>query len=335
MKRWRSFNHWIESTRPSQLPVHRDVTGNTNDIIVLNYIENMFKTYTQVLESDCSQEFATLDTIPDILNPKHIVQKMVQRFLSNVARVYREPDFTQTIIFTFNDDGHERKFIFSNCMKFNEDVSVICFLHHITILNSLTRLTNTFERIETVQILTKLMRNKYGIDFDHEFLPIENKFTMSIIAQCFPSITWDMIHNNYKTISFFISLIDYSMLFPDFDLPKTIFIPLIVLVLPKLEDPPIAILVAVSIKLRDFYAPVSTPKYPLDLTYDQIFHIYNCTIIPERLKLELCTKWNIVEKQNDAYKFAPCLAAHRLKAKCLLSQLRPSDPQLKDILSKI
>lgn len=335
MERWRSYKHWIEMTRPSQLPVYRDVTGKTTDIIVLNYIENMFKTYTRVLESDYLQEFAMLDIIPNVLNPKSIVQKMLQKYFSNVTRVYREPDFSQTFIFTFNVDGHERKFFFSNCMQFSEDISIICFLHHITVLNSVTRLNNTFERIETVEILTKLMRNKYGIEFDHELLPFENKFTMSIIAQCFPSITWDMIHNNYKTISYSISLIDCSMLFPDFDLPKTIFIPLIVIVLPKLEDPPIAILVAISIKLRDFGTSATTSKYPLDLTYNQIFYFYNCTIIPERLKLELCTKWNIVVKQNDVYKFAPCFAAHRLKAKCLISQLRPNDPKLKDILSKI
>lgn len=301
----------------------------------------MFKTYTRVLENDYVQEFEVLDTIPNVLNPKHIIRKMLQKYFSNIICVHREPNFSQTFIFTFKVNGHECKFVFSNCMKFSEDISIICFLHHITIRNSVTRLNNTFERIETVQILTKLMRNKYGIEFDNEFdEPIENKFTMSIIAHCFPSITWDMIHNNFKTISSFItsfsiSFIDYSMMFFDFDLPKMIFIPTIVMVLPKLEDPPIAILVAISIKLRDFDTPATTPKYPLDLTYNQILYIYNCTIIPERLKLELCMKWNIVVKQNNVYKFAPCFSAHRLKAKCLISQLRPNDLKLKDILSKI
>jgi len=40
-------------------------------------------------------------------------------------------------------------------------------------------------------------------------------------------------------------------------------------------------------------------------------------------------------KQNNEYKFSSCFATNRLKAKSLILELRPNDPKLKDILSKI
>lgn len=88
----------------------------------------------------------------------------------------------------------------------------------------------------------KLMRNKYGIDFDDELISIESKFTMETIAHRFPSITLDMIYNNDKHMGLQITLTDFSILFPYFNLPKTFFRPLIVTVLPKLKDLPIAII---------------------------------------------------------------------------------------------
>jgi len=335
MERWRSYRRWIDMTRPLQPPVYRNVTGKTNDIIVLNYLENMFKRYTHVLENAFLREFIALDTIPNILNPKCIIQKMLQKYFASVVRVYREPDFSQTYIFTFRTDVYDREFIFSNCMKFNEDISIICFLHHIDVLANIVP-HFYFKTCETVLILTRLMRNKYGIEFDGEFVSNpENQFTIFTIAHSFPSITWDMIHNNCKNPYLSIVFIDFSVLFPDFDLPKTIFIPMIIRILPKLEDLPIAILIAIFIKLHDSCTPTIVPKYPLELIYHQILELYNLSTVPEQLKLKLCTKWNIVIKQNNEYKFSSCFATNRLKAKNLILELRPNDPKLKDILSKI
>ena len=53
---------------------------------------------------------------------------MLQKYFSNVIRVYRElPNFSETFIFTFYvvAGNYKREFVFSNCMKFNEDVNVI------------------------------------------------------------------------------------------------------------------------------------------------------------------------------------------------------------------
>jgi len=277
MERWHSYRRWIDMTRPLQPPVYRNVTGKMNDIIVLNYLENMFKRYTHVLENAFLREFTALDTVPNILNPKCIIQKMLQKYFASVVRVYSEPDFSQTYIFTFRTDVSERELIFSNCMKFNEDISIICFLHHIAVLAD-TVPHFYFKTCETVLILTRLMRNKYGIEFDCEFVSNPDQFTMFTIAHSFPSITWDMIHDNCKN-PYPSILTDFSILFPDFDLPKTIFIPMIIMVLPKLEDPPIAILIAISIKIRDSYMPAIVPKYPLELIYHQILELYNLNFL--------------------------------------------------------
>lgn len=324
MERWRSHMRWIDMTRPSQPPVYRDVTGKPNDIFVLNYLDNLFKVYKCVLESTFYSEFTAIDTISiNFINPKCIIEEMLEKYFSNLVRIYIEPEFTRTFIFIFRTESCERKFIFSNRMKFNEDINIICYLHHIKLVPNLPQIN--FQMCETVQILTKLMRNKYGIDFDQEDI---NKFTVSNIALSFPSITWDMVHNNYGYYP------EFCLLFPDLDLPKIIFIPSIIMVLPKLEDSPIAILVAISIKLHDIYT--STPLCSLEIIYNYILDfIYNYTLVPERLKLELCMKWNIVVKENNTYKYAPCFAANHQKAKRLISEFRSNDPKLQDILSKI
>lgn len=333
MERWHLYMSWIDMIKPSHPPVYRNVTEKTNDIAVLNSLENMFKRYTHVLENDFFQELMTLDTISNIINPKCVIWEMIQKYFCNLTRVYLHPDFSETFIFIFYIGDYKREFVFSNCMKFIEDVNVICFLHHITLLNVTPNYY--FGRCETVQILTRLMRNKYGIDFD-DIIFLYEKFTMSTIANCFPSITWDMFHNIYNNPAFSnIFIDDNSILFPDFDLPKTIFIPSIVMILPKLEDPPIAVLVAISIKLRDFYTPATEPKHSLELIYNQILEIYSYSIFPERLKLYLCMKWNIVVKENNVYKFAPCFAANRLKAKSLILKIKLNDPKLNDVLLKI
>lgn len=161
---------------------------------------------------------------------------------------------------------------------------------------------------------------------------------LSSVALSFPSITLDMVHNNHNICyspAISIIFIDFSVLFPDFVLPKAIYPSMIVKILPKLEDPPIAILLAISITLHDLRTPATDPKSPVDFLYHQILQGYNYSIIPEQLKLKLCTQWNIVEKQNNVYKFSPCFAAYRFKAKDLIIKSRPNDPILTSILHNI
>ncbi|XP_011873803.1 PREDICTED: uncharacterized protein LOC105565322 [Vollenhovia emeryi] len=333
MERWHSYKR-LDVANPSQLPEYRNVTEKTRDIIVLSNIKNMFEKYTHVRESDFIQEFNALDTIPSaIFNPKFVISKMLQRYFSNVTRIYKEPTFTQTFIFTYSAEDGEREFFFSNCMKFNEDVCIICFLHQIaeSRVESENGDYHSFITCETAQILMKLMINKYGID--HESVPIENQFTIASIALSFPSITNDLFHNNIGLSVKFI--IDSTLYFDLPELPKLIFLPLSVIVLPKLENPPLATLVAIMTKLRDRNTPAQTPRYSLQLIYDQVFLLYNTSIFPESLKVELCTKWNVVVKQNNEYTFAPCFEAYRYKAKCMIAASRPQDKSLNYILSKL
>lgn len=131
MENWPSHMRLIDMKEPSQPPVYRDVTGKPNDILVLNYLDNLFKVHKCVRESSYSSEFAGLDTIPNVLNPKCIIEEMLQKYSSNVTRIHIQPDFIQTFIFMFRTESKRKFRTFSNCMKFNEDINIICYLHHI------------------------------------------------------------------------------------------------------------------------------------------------------------------------------------------------------------
>jgi len=58
-------------------------------------------------------------------------------------------------------------------------------------------------------------------------------------------------------------------------------------------------------------------------------------MIPKKIKLRLCRRDNIVVLEEDEFIFAPCFAKYRQKAKDIILERRPNDPDLKDILSVI
>lgn len=127
-----------------------------------------------------------------------------------------------------------------------------------------------------------------------------------------------------------------------YDLPSHILSPVIVSVLPKLNDPP-AILTAVALKLNDSYASgpssndMSDPSLKTLLTtiYHRVLISYNATVFPERFKLQLCKKWKIVVKMGNEYNFNPIFQEYRAKAKELISEARTGDSDLNDILKSI
>jgi len=59
-------------------------------------------------------------------------------------------------------------------------------------------------------------------------------------------------------------------------------------------------------------------------------------MISEKIKLRLCRRYNIiVVLEEDEFKFIPCFAKYRQKAKDIISERRSNDSDLKDILSII
>lgn len=297
----------------------RDVTGKFCDINVLRLLYNLYDQYLDVRETNYLRDFSMLDTL-ETFNPKYIIRDVLEIYMRNVIDIFHKSDLLEKLTFTFRGEGEDVcKFEFCNNMMLRHDITTLCFLYHILYKRD-------FDECETVQILKSLMFNKYGICFkadDTESIQKQNKITLFDIAFSFPSITWGITCNLELWTKYFD-------LFSDFELPKIIFIPMIFPLLPQLKErPPLAILLFIVLRLNEFRGIKSLS---LRTICNDISLFDMQTLFPERLKLELCKKWQIVTIEKDTYKYTPCFAAYRQKAKDIIAKMKSDDPDLEFIL---
>lgn len=300
----------------------RDVTGKPCDMNLLRLLYNLYDQYLDIRETNYLQDFSMLDTL-ETFNPKYIIRDMLQIYMRNVIDISEKSNLLQKLTFTFCEEGKDVcQFEFSNNMMLRNDITTLCFLYHISYKGD-------FEQCDTMQILKSLMFNKYGIRFktdDTESIQEQNKFTLLDIAFSFPSITWNIACNHGLWTKYFDK-------FSDFELPKIIFIPMIFPLLPQLnEQPPLAILLFIILRINEFRG---TERLSLRTICNDISLSYMHKLFPERLKLELCRKWQIVTIEKDIYKYTPCFAAYRQKAKDIIAKMKPNDPDLELILFKL
>jgi len=176
-------------------------------------------------------------------------------------------------------------------------------------------------------VMMFIMVNKYNINLyslNHEL----NEVTCVNISLSYISIYLDILYNNFLNYS------DITRAFPYFNLPPMIYAPMIIMIFPILDDPPIAILMVISLTMYEICHPHMVANISLVEFYKRIIYFHNA-MIPEKIKLRLCTRYNIVVLEGDKFKFAPCFAKYRQKAKDIISERRPNDPDLNVILSII
>jgi hypothetical protein len=112
-------------------------------------------------------------------------------------------------------------------------------------------------------------------------------------------------------------------------LPPMICSPTIAMLLPSLDNSPIAVLIAINLLLEN-HSGLRT-RTPLTTFYLHILRAYKSTVFPESLKYELCLKWDIISAENN-YNFLPSFALCRQIAKNLIIEMRQDEPSLKLLL---
>lgn len=241
-------------------------------------------------------------------------------------------NITKAFVFLYKKGTQVYQFLYSNNRKFHDDIIILCYLSQ-----TLCRFRSQ-GKCEIVHTLAKLLSDKYNLEKKNmkrtninvgmicgsknpEFL---TPFEISIY---FPNISLLTFYYSNSSVPF--------DLLPSFHLPKIIFAPTILSILPMyVDNAPIAIFLAIFVR-SDQLLKSQNSQTPLSTIYEHILRCYYCELLPESLKLQLCMKWKIVIKKKKIYKFASCFTAYRRKAKNLISELRPKGPNLKDILSRI
>jgi len=308
-----------------------DITKMSYDRAILRKLNYFCKTYSSVRETAYLKDFVALKTCDNIVNPKYVIRDTLITYLRNVCDIYKQPDLLQIFLFVFSkDDGKNTlyKYEYSNNMMFSDDITILCFLYY------LSKDRNNDES-ETKQRLMSLMKNKYGIHIEGKMDNTEstqehNRITLADIAFSYPSIAWSMS----------IKMGLYSKLFrkfSDFNIPKAFCLPTIGHVLPILnEEPPFAILLLIALKTLE-YNKFDIESTSLYTVFSDIYMSLVCTLFPQRLKLELCKKWQIVttDERKKRYKYVPCFKAYHQEAKNMIAKMKPNDLGLESILSRL
>lgn len=289
---------------------------------VLRLLYNLYAQYLDIRETNYLRDFSMLDT-SETFNPKYIIRDTLETYRRCLNDISHKSELLQKLTFTFREEGKDLcKFEFSNNMMLRDDITTLCFLYHVSYKRD-------FDQCETVQILRSLMFDKYGICIERRADDKEqeqNNITLLDIAFSFPSITWSIACNFGLWTKFFDK-------FSDFDLPKMIFVPMILPLLPQLKErPPLAIFLFIMLRINEF---CGTERLSLQTICNDIVRSYKRKLFPERLKLELCRKWQIVTIEKDICKYAPCFAAYRQKAKDIIAKMKPDDPELEFILFEL
>jgi len=153
---------------------------------------------------------------------------------------------------------------FSNNMLFRNDILIIRYLYEIVSTN-----VQFYEELQVVNVLLKLFVQKYGINVLGSLMNYDpNSIILFNISYSFPSISLDMFNNNHSNI-----LQHTVSLFPNMNLLKMIFLPLFIMIyriLPTLSNLPIAILIAIYLKINNHFCS-TIEQIPLVKIYSLVF----------------------------------------------------------------
>lgn len=293
-----------------------DITGNLDEIdLLMGYLHICEKYLKDLCEITFLKDFPQNDEY----NPRRIIKYMLDKYVQSRSMITAQLDLSIEFKFIFHTrDAQTQQIIFSNHMQFRNDILMICYVHQFLYKPK-------YLNCSVFMIMMLLMVKKYDINLSN-FNPYA--ITFANISFSYLSIPLELFYNNFFNRS------NISSLLLHFNLPIMIYTPLIISILPALNDPPIAILLLISLVTYGTCQSQIALSIPL-ITFYQHILVLSSTKYPEDMKLFLCRRYNIVVLEGNEFKFAPCFAKYRQKAKDIISKLRPNDPNLKDILSII
>lgn len=307
------------NTNPSVM----DITGNRDEIeILLTYDYMCQKCQKNLCELTFLQEFPQTSTEDNL---RYIIKYMLNKYAERTCIINEQPNLLIEFTFKFRmENAQVRQIKLSNHMQFRNDILMICYMKYFLLVPKILN-----KRYKVLRAMMLIMVTKYDIDISSLY-PGPYAITFTNISIAYLSISLDMIYYAFSDI------LNIPNLFPYFDLPVMIYTPLTISILPMLNDLPIAILLVIFLVTYEICLPQIVPNISLIIFYELLQQLLiNNTKTPEKLKLYLCMKYNIIILEGDKFKFAPCFTKYRQKAKNIISEKRPNDPHLKNILSVI
>jgi len=232
---------------PNELPSVMDITEDSEETEILVKYLNMHQ--------KCPKDLCELTFLQDFpqngahSNRRHIIKYMFDKYVASTCMINEHPELLETFTFKFRaEDAYVRQVTFSNHMQFRDDILMICVLQHLLYIPK-------YLKCEVMVAMTFIMVNKYDINL-YSLNPDLNEITFTNISLSYMSIYFDILYNNFLNFS------NVVRGFPYFNLPPMIYAPLIATILPTLDDPPIAILMAISLT-HEIYNPHVTSNISL------------------------------------------------------------------------
>lgn len=214
----------------------------------------------------------------------------------------------------------------SNNISFTDDINFLCLIFIGGKFNQ-----KYFDFLKRQMALLKVKYNintakrRPGQTLDAEIM------TLSRIAASFPGTTVGLFYKGFGR-----SVVDPTILFPDHNLPRALFSPMIASTIPVHPDAPKAIMMAIAVATDDILH--QNAKRGLRNLYNYFLASYNSEAMPQKSRIIYCKKWNIVtypDENTDAFKYTDDVKAAREKAKALISVSRTNDPYLQTLMTLI
>lgn len=262
-------------------------------------------------------------------NPREIIKLLLDYHEHAHQDVLADPTAMETVEAQVRIGDQTKDFVFTSDMDFHSDMQFICLMF-------ITR-GAAFDKIlkkssETMQTCMALLKTKYNINTMRRRpgQALDGKtITIPRIAASFPTITVGLFTKGYGR-----SIVDPTVLFPESDLPKAIYAPMVSSVIPKSGQAPLAVLLAIAVKTDDVLHQVEV-KTSLTALLQYLMASYNSTAVTELVKAKYCTEWGIVTRANGGFSYVDSLVMARDRAKDLIRSSRPNDPSLDVVMGQI
>ncbi|XP_024884512.1 uncharacterized protein LOC112462764 [Temnothorax curvispinosus] len=261
-------------------------------------------------------------------DPKVMITLLLKSHERMNEHIRAHPEAIDVVSEEIKVNGKTESFEFNSNMSFTSDIEFIC-------LTFLTR-GETFKNISKKSITQcmKILKTKYNINTAKRRpgTSLDNKVvTIRRIAASFPIVTVGLFHKGYGK-----SIVDPTILFPNIDLPRAVYSPMIASAIPKSEDAPLAILLAIAVKTDDILHQTDARSNLQTQLRGLKVQIYHSNAETESVKIESCISWGLLVMAADGkHTYINAIVDSRQRAKEIIKELRPTDPALNNILSQI
>jgi DNA-directed RNA polymerase subunit H (RpoH/RPB5) len=262
-------------------------------------------------------------------NPREIIRILLDAHTKTRTDIEIDPNNLDVVESQVRVGDAIQDFTFTSNMDFHSDMQFIClmFITRGAAFDKIMKKSNS-----TMQSCMNLLKTKYNINTMKRKpgQALDGKtITIPRIAASFPTITVGLFTKGYGR-----SIVDPTLLFPDVELPKAVFAPMVSSVIPKIPGAPLAILLAIAVRTDDVLHQTEQ-KTTLTALHQYLMASFNSTAVTELVKAKCSAEWGIVTRRNGDVRYVEVLALSRERAREIIRSSRPNDASLEVILAQV